>query len=103
MTHDRSFDFFTAGALPAPVLGEADAAVLARKTFGLEVAAHSLGSQQDAYFLLTTGGGEPVGVLKVSNGAFGRVDIDAQDAAADHLARRLPGLRVATVAGSGAR
>jgi 4-aminobutyrate aminotransferase-like enzyme/Ser/Thr protein kinase RdoA (MazF antagonist) len=107
MTPDRlagsTFDFFTAGALPAPVLGQADAAVLARETFGLDVGAHSLGSQQDANFVLTTGGGDPVGVLKVSNGAFGRVEIEAQDAAAEHLARRLPGLRVATVSESGAR
>jgi 4-aminobutyrate aminotransferase-like enzyme/Ser/Thr protein kinase RdoA (MazF antagonist) len=108
MTHDRtagsSFDFFTAGALPAPVLDETLATEVARTSLALDVRARSLGSQQDANFLLTdAAGGGPVGVLKVSNGAFGPVEIAAQDAAAEHLARRVPGLRVATTAEGGPR
>src|SRR4051794_12571723 len=104
MTHDStaargtSFDFFTTGALPAPELDEAGAAAIAAEHFGLRVRARSLGSQQDANFLLTTADGDDavVGVLKVSNGAFGPADIAAQDAAADHLDRRGGGLRGGT-------
>ena len=110
MTHERTtgsgstFDFFSAGALPAPVLDDAVAAEIARASFDLDVRARSLGSQQDANFLLSAAeGGEPVGVLKVSNGAFGPVEIEAQDAAAGHLARRVPGLRVATGSAGGPR
>jgi 4-aminobutyrate aminotransferase-like enzyme/Ser/Thr protein kinase RdoA (MazF antagonist) len=96
MTHDR-FDFFSSGALPAPVLDEADAARIAAEHFGLRAGARSLGSQQDANFLLTAVDDHSVlGVLKISNAAFGPVDIAAQTAAADHLARRVEGLRVAT-------
>jgi 4-aminobutyrate aminotransferase-like enzyme/Ser/Thr protein kinase RdoA (MazF antagonist) len=100
-----SFDFFTAGALPAPVVDEADAAAIAAGHFGLQVRARSLGSQQDANFLLTATGADDavVGVLKISNGAFGPADIAAQDAAADHLARRAPELRVATALDGGPR
>jgi 4-aminobutyrate aminotransferase-like enzyme/Ser/Thr protein kinase RdoA (MazF antagonist) len=97
MTYER-FDFFTAGALPAPVLDEADAAAIAADHFGLQARARSLGSQQDANFLLTALDGDDavVGVLKVSNAVFGVEDTAAQNAAADHLARRVEGLRVAT-------
>ena len=110
MTHDSttgsgtSFDFFTTGALPAPVVDEAEAAAIAAACFGLEVRTRSLGSQQDANFLLEPDdGGEAVGVLKISNGAFGAAEIEAQDAAADHLARRSPDLRVATGSDAGLR
>src|SRR5687767_13045289 len=90
-----SFDFFTAGALPAPVVDEAEAAAIAAVHFGLRVRARSLGSQQDANFLLTDEDAV-VGVLKVSNAAFGPAEIAAQDAAAEHLDRRADGVRVAT-------
>jgi 4-aminobutyrate aminotransferase-like enzyme/Ser/Thr protein kinase RdoA (MazF antagonist) len=104
VTQDPSFDFFAVGALPAPVLDECAAAGIARDVFALDVRARSLGSQQDANFLLTdVDGGEPVGVLKISNGAFGPVEVAAQDAAAEHLARRVPGLRVATGIAGGPR
>ena len=66
MTHDSttgsgtSFDFFTTGALPAPVVDEAEAAAIAAACFGLEVRTRSLGSQQDANFLLhADDGGDP--------------------------------------------
>src|SRR4051812_45746438 len=104
MTHDgtaargTSLDFFTTGALPAPELDEAGAPAIAAEHFDLRVRARSLGSQQDSNFLLTTADGDHavVGVLKGSNGTFGPADIAAQDAAADHLDRRVEGLRVAT-------
>jgi 4-aminobutyrate aminotransferase-like enzyme/Ser/Thr protein kinase RdoA (MazF antagonist) len=89
------FDFFTAGALPAPVVDEAGAAAIAAEHFRLRVRARSLGSQQDANFLLTDDD-TVIGVLKVSNAAFGPGEIAAQDAAAAHLDRRADGVRVAT-------
>ncbi|MGZ6776759.1 MAG: aminotransferase [Blastococcus sp.] len=104
MTHDgaartgTSFDFFAGGALPAPLVAEEEAAAIAAQHFDLDVRARSLGSHQDANFLLTAGGdgGAVAGVLKVSNAAFAPEEIAAQDAAAEHLARRAPDLRVAT-------
>ena len=87
------FDFFQTGELPAPVLTVADAAALAHDHFGLTVTATALGSQQDANFLLRGPDGAPVGVLKVANPAFTRVEIEAQDAAAAFLAGA--GLRAA--------
>ena len=101
MTQDAAatFDFFATGALPAPVVDEAEAAAIAAGHFALDVRARSLGSQQDANFLLTArdDDGAVAGVLKISNGAFGPEEIAAQDAAAEHLARKAPDLRVATV------
>lgn len=106
MTHDgaartgTAFDFFAAGALPAPLVSEAEAATIAAAHFDLDVRARSLGSHQDANFLLTAGDddGAVAGVLKISNAAFGPGEIAAQEAAAEHLARRAPDLRVATAA-----
>ncbi len=80
------FDFFQAGELPAPVVSATDAVAIARDHFGRTVTATALGSQQDANFLLRGVAGDPVGVLKVANPAFGRVEIEAQDAAATFLA-----------------
>ena len=80
MRMSEPFDFFQAGELPAPVVSVPDAVAIARDHFGLAVTATALGSQQDANFLLRGATGEPVGVLKVANPAFGRVEIEAQDA-----------------------
>ncbi|MCU1612654.1 MAG: 4-aminobutyrate aminotransferase [Frankiales bacterium] len=95
-TSGTAFDFFTAGALPAPVVSAAEAEAIAADRLGRPVRARSLGSQQDANFVLTAPDGAVAGVLKISNAAFGATEIDAQDAAAEHLATRVPGLRVAT-------
>ena len=65
-------------------------------SLGLEARAQPLGSQQDCNFLLTSGHGAPAGVLKIANPAFSAAEIQAQDAAAEHLAATAPGLRVAT-------
>jgi len=54
-------------------------------SFGLTVRAQPLGSQQDCNFLLLREG-DPAGVLKVANPAFSWTEIEAQDAAADHIA-----------------
>jgi 4-aminobutyrate aminotransferase-like enzyme/Ser/Thr protein kinase RdoA (MazF antagonist) len=91
------FDFFAVGKLPTPRMTSEEAEKLVAEQFGLAVAARSLGSQQDANFLLTDLDGGTVGVLKVSNGAFGEADIRAQDEGAAHIAERLPELRVATI------
>ncbi len=80
---------------------------VALERFGLAAAARSLGSQQDANFLLTSrpdgadGGGGAEGrvlaVLKVTNPAFSAEEVAAHDDAADRIAARCPQLRVATV------
>ncbi|WP_030439167.1 aminotransferase [Actinoplanes subtropicus] len=92
-----AIDFFTHRDLPAPRLTADEARRAAAAHFGLAVRAESLGSQQDANFLLTSDDGAPVAVLKIANPAFTATEIDAQDTAADLIAGALPGLRVATV------
>ena len=64
--------------------------------FGLTVQAQPLGSQQDSNFLLADGG-SVLGVLKIANPAFSAAEIEAQDAAAAHIAGACQDLRVATV------
>jgi 4-aminobutyrate aminotransferase-like enzyme/Ser/Thr protein kinase RdoA (MazF antagonist) len=96
-TTRSGFDFFAAGELPSPQITDREAEHLVSEQFGLTVTARSLGSQQDANFLLSDAEGSPLGVLKVSNGTFGEVEIRAQDEGAAHVAARLPGLRVPTV------
>ena len=90
-----AFDFFQAAELPAPVISVAEAADIARHCFGLTAGCTSLGSQQDANFLLTDGDRTPLGVLKIANQAFTRTEIEAQDAAARFIADRDPRLRTA--------
>jgi len=96
-TNRSGFDFFEAGELPTPQITVEEAEQLVAEQFGLTVVARSLGSQQDANFLLSDADGSTVGVLKVSNGAFGEVEVRAQDEGAAQVAERLPQLRVATV------
>jgi 4-aminobutyrate aminotransferase-like enzyme/Ser/Thr protein kinase RdoA (MazF antagonist) len=71
-----------------------EAVGLAASSFGMNVRAFPLGSQQDCNFLLTGDGG-PAGVLKIANPAFSRTEIEAQDAAAELVAAE--GLRAGTV------
>ncbi|MFI8503392.1 aminotransferase [Streptomyces sp. NPDC085524] len=103
MTYDqpqprsRTVDFFSHQALPAPRVTADRARRIAAEHFGLDVRAESLGSQQDANFLLTHDDGSPAAVLKIANPAFTVTEIDAQDAAADLIADAQPGLRLATV------
>ncbi|MFJ9824888.1 phosphotransferase [Streptomyces sp. NPDC101160] len=70
---------------------------IAAEHFGLTAHAESLGSRQDANFLLTYDDGSPAAVLKIANQAFTTTEIDAQDTAADLIADAQPGLRPATV------
>ena len=79
------FDFFEAAELPVPDVTGPQAEAIAAEHFGLTAVATPLGSQQDANFLLRSSG-EPVGVLKVANPAFSRIELEAQDAAAAFIA-----------------
>jgi 4-aminobutyrate aminotransferase-like enzyme/Ser/Thr protein kinase RdoA (MazF antagonist) len=87
-------DFFARGGLPVPVVSVEAAERLAASSFGMNVRAFPLGSQQDCNFLLEGDGG-PAGVLKIANPAFSRTEIEAQDAAAELVAAE--GLRAGTV------
>ncbi|MFF7048658.1 aminotransferase [Streptomyces griseorubiginosus] len=93
----RTIDFFTEDALPVPRVAPTEAEFIAAEHLGITARAQSLGSQQDANFLLHTGDGTPAAVLKIANPAFGTVEIEAQDAAADLIASACPELRIATV------
>ncbi|WP_223205791.1 aminotransferase [Streptomyces xanthii] len=97
--HDehRTIDFFAQEALPVPQLSETQAEHVAARMVGEGVRAEALGSQQDANFLLSGDDGTAIGILKIANPAFGRTEIEAQDAAADLIAATHPDLRVATV------
>lgn len=92
---DTLFDYFTTGELPTPTLPTEEAVALLRDVHGLDVELGSLGSQQDQNFLVRpAGGGEPLGVLKISNPVFNETEIDMQDAAAAAVAKAEPGLRI---------
>ncbi|WP_431796181.1 aminotransferase [Microbacterium enclense] len=92
---DALFDYFTAGELPTPTLPADEAVALFRHAHGLDVEVQSLGSQQDQNFLVRpAGGGDPIGVLKISNPVFSESEIEMQDAAAAAVARAEPGLRI---------
>src|ERR1700741_1181700 len=79
------FNFFDQEALAAPELSTGPAEAWVRERYGIDCVAAELGSQQDANFRITS----PAGtfVLKVSNPAFTADDLDAQDRAAEHVAR----------------
>ena len=90
------FDFFQTEELPVPAVSAEQAQSIAADRFGLNATATPLGSQQDANFLLrATDGGAPVGVLKIANPAFTRVELEAQDSAAAFIAAG-EGTRTAT-------
>ncbi|MFE7426846.1 aminotransferase [Streptomyces sp. NPDC057545] len=93
----RTIDFFTENALPAPRVTSAEAELIAAEHLDITARAQSLGSQQDANFLLHTDDGSPAAILKIANPAFGTTEIEAQDAAADLIASAHPELRIATV------
>ncbi|NUP44213.1 MAG: aminotransferase, partial [Streptomyces sp.] len=93
----RTIDFFTEDALPAPRTTVAEAELIAAEHLDITARAQALGSQQDANFLLYADDGAPAAVLKIANPAFGTVETEAQDAAADLIASACPDLRIATV------
>ncbi|MFM9035311.1 MAG: aminotransferase [Mycobacterium sp.] len=89
------FDFFEAAELPVPAVTAEQAEAIAAEHFGLRASATELGSNQDANFLLRHLSGEPIGVLKIANPAFSRIELEAQDAAAAFIAAA-EGIRTAT-------
>jgi 4-aminobutyrate aminotransferase-like enzyme/Ser/Thr protein kinase RdoA (MazF antagonist) len=90
-------DFFSHGALPVPQVSREEAERIAVAHFGLTARAVPLGSQQDSNFLLAEAGGAALGVLKIANPVFTAAEIEAQDAAADHIAAAVSWLRVGSV------
>lgn len=82
----KPFDFFEAAELPVPAVTAGQAEAIAAEHFGVHASATELGSNQDANFLLHDRSGEPVGVLKIANPAFTRIELEAQDAAAAFIA-----------------
>ncbi|WKG02166.1 aminotransferase [Mycolicibacterium sp. HK-90] len=87
------FNFLREPELPAPQVGEAQAADLLATHYGLTGDVKSLGSQQDRNFLV---GGDPItGVLKIANPAFNETELTAQELAADLIAQAEPTVRVA--------
>jgi Ser/Thr protein kinase RdoA (MazF antagonist) len=90
------FDFFQAEELPVPAITADQARDIALAHFGVDAEITPLGSQQDANFLLADADGEPIGVLKIANPAFSRVELEAQDAAAAYISAAEPGVRAAT-------
>ncbi|MFE5096575.1 aminotransferase [Streptomyces sp. NPDC056638] len=99
MPHDahRTIDFFAQVALPAPQVTLIQAERIAAGHLGVTARAEPLGSQQDANFLLRADDGTALTVLKIANPAFGPVEIEAQDTAADLTAAAHRELRIATV------
>ncbi|WP_445529868.1 aminotransferase [Streptomyces cyslabdanicus] len=93
----RTIDFFTEDALPAPRMAPAEAERVAAQHLGIDARAQALGSQQDANFLLRSEDGTASAILKIANPAFGAMEVEAQDTAADLIASAHPELRVATV------
>ncbi|MCV7174440.1 aminotransferase [Mycolicibacterium sphagni] len=90
------FDFFQTEELAVPAITAAQAREIAATHFGVDAHAAALGSQQDANFLLSNPDGEPIGVLKVANPAFSRIELEAQDTAAAYIRQAEPGVRTAT-------
>ena len=90
------FDFFQAAELPVPAITPAQARDIAKTRFGIDAQVTPLGSQQDANFLLSTPAGDPIGVLKIANPAFSRIELEAQDAAAAYIRQTEPDVRTAT-------
>jgi Ser/Thr protein kinase RdoA (MazF antagonist) len=89
------FDFFESVELPVPAITTEQAADIAAKYFGVQAHVTALGSQQDANFLLHDLAGVPVGVLKIANPVFSRIELEAQDAASAFIAAG-EGIRTAT-------
>mgnify|MGYP002630545924 FL=1 len=92
------FDFFEAAGLPVPAITPDQARAIAAEHFRVDARVDALGSQQDANFLLSNPGGQPIGVLKIANPAFTRAELEAQDAAAAFISAA-EGIRTATNVG----
>ncbi|QIM16734.1 aminotransferase [Leucobacter insecticola] len=82
------------GGLVRPEISEADAAMIARECYGLDVQVRELGSNQDRNFALVATDGSR-SVLRIDNPVFEDAARDAQHAALD--AYRAAGVAVASV------
>jgi Ser/Thr protein kinase RdoA (MazF antagonist) len=89
------FNFLREPELPAPQVSEAQAESILALHYGLTARANALGSQQDKNFAVEAPDGSVLGVLKIANPAFNATEVDAQDCAAEIVARREPSLRIA--------
>ncbi|MDT5012767.1 MAG: hypothetical protein QOH57_4384, partial [Mycobacterium sp.] len=89
------FNFLREPALPAPQVSESQAERVLALHYGLTAHARVLGSQQDKNFIVKAPDGSTLGVLKFANPAFNAIEVQAQDRAAELVARREPSLRVA--------
>ena len=89
------FNFFESVELPVPAITTEQAAEIAAQHFGVQAHVTALGSQQDANFLLRDHAGVPIGVLKIANPVFSRIELEAQDAASAFIAAG-EGIRTAT-------
>ncbi|MCU4671859.1 aminotransferase [Microbacterium fluvii] len=94
------FDFFAHGELPAPTLPIDEAERMLRSTFDIDATLEGLGSQQDQNFLVRGPGGEPLGVLKISNPVFSEPEIELQTLAGALVGERQP-VRTPQVIASG--
>jgi 4-aminobutyrate aminotransferase-like enzyme/Ser/Thr protein kinase RdoA (MazF antagonist) len=89
------FNFFEQPELPGPRVTEEQAERIIAQHYGLPARAKLLGSNQDCNFIVYDTNDHIVGVLKVANPAFTATELEAQDAAADLIAKTEPSLRIA--------
>ena len=89
------FNFLEEPELPAPQVTEAQAEQIVAKHYGLRARAKWLGSNQDCNFMIHGADDEILGVLKIANPAFNATELEAQDVAADLIAKAEPSLRIA--------
>ena len=91
MTYDKvpTVDFFTHEALPSPRLTPDQAGRIAAEHFGLGPAPSRWAASRTPTSCCA-GRRTPVAMLKIANPAFGAIEIDAQDTAADLIADSPP-------------
>lgn len=81
--------------LPRPDVGADEARALLAEHYGLSGTISELGSQQDRNYRIDTG--ERRYVLKICRAEYGSLELEAQNAALQHLSGRLTSARVAGV------
>ncbi|NRQ18778.1 aminotransferase [Ensifer sesbaniae] len=81
--------------LPRPDVSAEEARALLAEHYGLSGTISELGSQQDRNYRIDTG--ERRYVLKICRAEYGALELEAQNAALEHLSQRLTSARVAEV------
>lgn len=84
--------------LPRPDVSAEEARALLAEHYGLSGTISELGSQQDRNYRIDTG--ERRYVLKICRAEYGPLELEAQNAALQHLSDRLTSARVAEVVSS---